>query len=105
MSRSNAREFWAARHRRDKSEAARVTLAWTGAGLAHWHPLLPITVTMTRLGGKPMDTDNLAGAFKAVRDALAALLGVDDGDPRVRWACRQKPATALGVRVSITPKL
>ena len=56
---------------------------------------------MVRLGGRAMDGDNLAGAFKAVRDAVATFLGVDDADPRVKWSCRQRPGgqcrCALGV--------
>lgn len=32
-----------------------------------------------------MDDDNLAHAFKPLRDAIAAELGIDDGDSRMRW--------------------
>lgn len=32
-----------------------------------------------------MDDDNLAHAFKPLRDAIATDLGIDDGDPRLRW--------------------
>lgn len=32
-----------------------------------------------------MDDDNLAHAFKPMRDAIALELGIDDGDPRMRW--------------------
>ena len=103
-SRSNAREHWTTRRRRDRAEEVAVRLAWAGAGLGGWHPPLPLTVVMVRLGGKPMDDDNLGGAFKALRDALAELLGVDDGDPRVRWRPRQSPGPARSVRISITPK-
>lgn len=49
------------------------------------------TVTLTRIGRRALDTDNLAGSLKAVRDEVAKWLGVDDG-PRgpVTWAYRQE---------------
>ena len=47
---------------------------------------LPIVVTLARLGGKAMDSDNLQGACKALRDAVAKLVGVDDADDRVKMA-------------------
>ena len=41
---------------------------------------LPVTVTLTRLGGRKLDPDNLANSFKHVQDGVAAWLGIDDGD-------------------------
>ncbi len=35
--------------------------------------------------GRQLDTDNLVGGFKPLRDAIAASLGIDDGDKRIRW--------------------
>lgn len=40
----------------------------------------PVVVRLTRVGPKALDDDNLANGFKAVRDGIAAALGVDDGD-------------------------
>jgi hypothetical protein len=42
--------------------------------------------------GPEMDGDNLTIAFKGLRDELAKLLWVDDGDPRVTWKYDQRPA-------------
>jgi len=53
-------------------------------------PALPCTVLMTRIAPRKLDDDNLRGAFKAVRDQVAAWLGVDDADPRVTWAYAQE---------------
>jgi hypothetical protein len=39
----------------------------------------PVIVLLVREGGRRMDSDNLAGAFKAIRDAIAAWIGIDDG--------------------------
>lgn len=63
---------------------------------------LPAVVTMTRLGGKRLDDDNLRRALKAVRDVVAEWLGVDDADPKVCWRCRQRPAWRMGCRIWIS---
>jgi hypothetical protein len=65
---------------------------------------LPAVVTMTRLGGKQLDEDeNLPRAFKAVKDTVAAWLGVKDTgrDPRVRWVFLQAPAYRCACRIRI----
>jgi hypothetical protein len=65
---------------------------------------LPVTVTITRLGGKQLDIDdNLPRSCKAVKDVLAEFLGVQDHgrDPRVKWRFRQRPAWSSGVRIRV----
>jgi len=37
-----------------------------------------------------MDSDNLAGAFKGIRDQLARELKVDDGDPQIEFRYKQE---------------
>lgn len=52
----------------------------------------PFTVTFTKVGGRAMDDDNLAGAFKACRDLVAQLLGINDGDKSAAvWRYDQRP--------------
>lgn len=71
----NDRESWQARLRRVNSE--KQSAAWSLVGKTK--PALPCTVTITRIApGNGLDDDNLSGACKAVRDAVAAWLGVDD---------------------------
>lgn len=68
---------------------------------------LPVTVTLTRLGGKQLDAgDNLPRALKAPKDVIAAWLGVRDTgrDPRVRWRFRQRAAYVAGVRIRVEHK-
>ena len=44
-----------------------------------------VVVSLVRYGRRKLDDDNLAGSFKPLRDAIASSLGIDDGDPRMRW--------------------
>ncbi len=87
----NSREHWSVRHKRTKTE--REATAFLLRFEAPQRPALPVVVTLARHfrhPGKPMDDDNLAGAFKAVRDQVAEWLGVDDADPRVSWHYSQQ---------------
>jgi hypothetical protein len=68
--------------------------------------LYPCTVTLTRIGPKRLDDDNLAGALKAVRDAVADALGCDDADTRVKFLyAQERGATAkeYAVRIEVRP--
>lgn len=53
-------------------------------------PAPPLTIVLTRIGPKTLDTDNLAGGFKATRDGVADWLGVDDGHPELDWQYAQR---------------
>lgn len=64
-------------------------------------PPLPATVTLTRVGPRKLDGDNLAGAFKAVRDSVADAYGVDDGDERYTWICKQRLGKEYAVEIEI----
>jgi len=90
---ANLREHWAAKARRVKHERAAFSLAVrakVSARLCADVRALGGVVLLTRVAPRRLDDDNLRGAFKAARDAVAAVLGVDDGDPRVRWAYDQR---------------
>jgi hypothetical protein len=47
-------------------------------------------VALTRIGSQKMDTDNLGVAFKAIRDAVAGCVHLDDGDEAIRWDYAQR---------------
>jgi hypothetical protein len=79
---------WAAKARRVKAQRGAVALALR----PHKAPPLPATVTITRVGAQSLDGDNLQRSAKAVRDEIAAWLGVDDRDGRVTWEYRQEKA-------------
>lgn len=94
----NLREHWARRHRRSAAQRRAVELFWPWRG-RKW--LFPVEVTLTRIGLRKLDSDNLQGALKAVRDQVAKQLGVDDGyaDP-VRWLYASERGP-WGVRIEV----
>lgn len=50
----------------------------------------PTEVTLTRISARALDDDNLASAFKAVRDGVADALGLKDNDKRLAWKYAQR---------------
>lgn len=66
-------------------------------------PALPVTVTLVRVGPRALDDDNLAYAFKAIRDGVADALGVKDHDARVTWAYAQERG-AYAVRIELATR-
>jgi hypothetical protein len=42
-------------------------------------------VTLVVHTRRALDDDNLQGALKPLRDAIAGTLGIDDGDSRIHW--------------------
>lgn len=86
VSELNSREHWAARYRRRSKQ--REALAWLLKSKPKPKP--PADVFLTRIAPRKLDTDNLASAFKALRDQLADWLGIDDGDPCVKWHYDQR---------------
>jgi hypothetical protein len=101
LNQSGRQTHWGQRARRAKKE--REAVGW--ALKVHNLNRLPVpcAVTLMRLapsGG--LDGDNLAGSFKATRDAVAEWLEVDDADPRVTWAYAQgRSGKRSGYAVSI----
>lgn len=74
---ANLREHWG-------KKAARAKKHRESAILVPKHAL-PCRVTMMRIAPRNLDDDNLASAFKNLRDGIADRLGVKDNDPRVEW--------------------
>lgn len=78
VSEANTTGAWRTKARRVKGQRCAVMLAMSqfDARLVK----LPAVVRFTRLSFGELDTDNLASSCKAARDAVAAWLGIDDGD-------------------------
>jgi hypothetical protein len=106
------REHWAVGYNRAKKQklavkaafgAAPPELAEVIAALAHPDTRAVITMTRTTATGYlTQDDDNLVSAFKYVRDEVARVLGVNDGDKRLRWVYKQEGGVRLAeARVDI----
>ena len=66
-------------------------------------PSLPLVITITRIGPRRLDDDNLAAACKYVRDQIAAIVGTDDGSSQYTWQYHQRIGE-YGVEVDIQPR-
>lgn len=91
----NAREHWRERAARTREQRAVVRMRLGTVRLP-----LPAKVTLTRVGPRALDGDNLQGALKAVRDGVSDALGVDDGSDAVTWIYGQeRGGYAVRIRV------
>jgi hypothetical protein len=91
VSEANMREHWFIKNKRKKSQQAMVQACWLQSGLDRVTWAFPLKITFTRIGVRKLDSDNLAGSGKAVRDQIAKLLGVNDGDEsKVTWHYAQR---------------
>jgi hypothetical protein len=103
VSEANVREHWGARHRRHQLQRVQTRLALLSTGARPGAILLPVDVTFVRVGKRLLDTDNLAGSMKSIRDDVADFLGVDDGptEKRVSWGYEQRTGTpSVVVRIT-----
>jgi hypothetical protein len=105
-SEANTRGHWrasAARKKHQRQTAAAMVSFVRPALRAH-DVVYGVVVTMIRVYSgreRPFDSDNLAGAFKAVRDGIADAFGIDDGLPFYDWQVRQEKGAISGTRVEI----
>lgn len=85
--------------KRNKICRTRVLLAFTGMLRSEMCSIglcLPVVIRLTRLAPRELDTDNLAAAFKPVRDCVADLIrpgfrpGRADGTKLMQWEYEQK---------------
>jgi hypothetical protein len=102
VSEANARSHWAAKARRVKAQRNLVTLVLRGTVARDMMLVAPLVVTITRIAPRRLDDDNATSSAKAVRDAVAAVLGVDDRDERVCWRVEQARGP-VGVQIAIRP--
>lgn len=94
----NLREHW--RRRAERAQNHRVSTRMVLRSVAA--PLQPpVVVTITRVAPRKLDSDNLAGSAKAVRDGIADWLGLDDGDERITWKYSQRQESQYGVRIEV----
>ena len=97
-SEANQREHWARKNARVNEQKRRVFMALSGASFRAYIKTPPRLVKIIRIGKRNLDSDNLASAFKATRDQVAASLGINDGSPSTAWAYGQERGP-VGVRI------
>jgi hypothetical protein len=96
----NARVHWTKRAARAKKERAIVAAALRHHPFAAAQP--PTTCTLIRIAPRMLDDDNLAGAFKSIRDEVAAFFGVDDGPKGpISWRYEQRKSAPKQYAVHI----
>ena len=89
VSELNQRDHWAVKHRRVKTQKREVGYSLIQA--TNRRPTLPCDVWLTRIAPRELDEgDNLNGSFKAIRDAIAHWMGVDDRSKEITWKYNQR---------------
>jgi len=105
-SEANLRENWHVKAKRVRMQR-QITRVIVGQELigsrGPWEENGKHTVILTRIAPRPLDTDNLARSFKAIRDGIADALGIDDGSKRLTWNYAQEkgPPKRYAVRIEI----
>lgn len=104
VSGANTREHHMVRWKRGAKQK-RDAFIHTSARCQKLRPGETCVVTITRLGVRKLDSDNLAISAKAVRDGIAAALGVDDGEEGpggvYEWRYAQQKEKFYAVRVQV----
>lgn len=104
LSECNLRQHWSERRKRSKAQQHHTNTALQLFGRdAHKAVIAApaIAVRLVRLGGRKIDSDNLAGGFKAVRDQIAKWCGRDDGSETYQWEYGQEAAPVPGFRIEV----
>lgn len=102
-SEANISEHWTVRSKRRNSQNFALKLYLN----KYEKPGLPCTITLIRIGPKPLDSDNNISAFKSIRDFIADWVnpgkakGQADNDPRIIWQYGQETAKLHGIRIRI----
>lgn len=111
VSEMNTRGHWTVRQRRFDGQKSAVTVALARSGIVEpirsWVERYGrvVRVDFTRYGRQLLDDDNLQGAFKACRDAVAKAFGWDDGGHPWWWKYGQEKSGgySIAVRITTTP--
>ncbi len=84
------------------SKAMGPTLNWLSFYANEYWLGTSLRVRLTRLGGRKLDRSNLPTALKAVEDAVAFMIGADDGSPQWCAEWHQEPGGNVGVRIELS---
>jgi hypothetical protein len=100
---ANVREHWSDHYSRDREQRSTV-YAHLLRVLGRRERIIPASVTLCRIGGRLLDSDNNISAFKGIRDVIARAFGVDDGPKGpITWHYEQRlGAYAIEIRMEMT---
>jgi hypothetical protein len=106
QSHANTRQCWQSKAQRVKFErtAAKLHTMFAIRNLDELCASVssPLHVKLIRIAQRKLDDDNLAYAFKAIRDGISDALHVNDGDDSIiRWSYSQMNSIPFGVRIEI----
>jgi hypothetical protein len=90
VSEANDHSHWRARSKRAKQQRFIARAAMRPATRPTTHA---ITIRLTRIAPRKLDSDNAVGALKHVRDGVADWLEINDGSERLTWLYAQEQAT------------
>lgn len=83
----NTRQSWRVVWARGEAQKRVVKRALS----CHEAPPIPLVVTLVRVSAGTLDTDNLCGSLKRVRDAVATWIGCGDSpDDPIEWRYDQR---------------
>lgn len=102
VSEANQREHWgkkAARAKKQRKATATLLLAKFGKAVPRVRP--PDCITLTRIAPRSLDSDNLAGSFKAIRDGIQDWCGVNDRDLVFVYAQRRGKPGEYAVEIAM----
>jgi len=89
----NKMEHWTERHKRNKKQRQVINYF---LNTQEKPPFFPLEISLTRIGPREWDYDNLVFSFKNSRDTLSDWLipgkakGQADGDKRLQWLYSQE---------------
>lgn len=111
VSEANAREHHQVKAKRVKLQRSATAHWLSKLGSGDWRTSVK-RVRIVRLAPRQLDSDNLAGSAKAIRDQVAAWLsgqtsitgrGDDGPTSGIEWAVAQEKCGAYGVRIELYP--
>lgn len=94
VSESNSSEHWSTKHKRHKNQKKWVRIVWYKEGKPKID--LPCKVKLTRISPRTLDSDNLQGSLKWIRDAISEIIipntlaGRADDHPEISWEYDQQ---------------
>lgn len=102
ISEANARGHWSGKAKRVKMQRWTAKQSCFGNGIDGIATgSVHLTVTITRIGKRKLDDDNLATSAKAIRDGIADACGKDDGSDFYTWQYAQEKGDDYAVRIQI----